>query len=204
MINMRLIVATLFVLFSHQFARADFVLHWSPPSQTSTGAPIRVDLFLDETGTSFINDFGISGASYQITLSGVGGLDVPVENINYDDMVDPTSNGTIATVVQTSILGVIGTMNTSKIGSFTINPTTTGTGSLSIQRLNPGFPGDFTVYTNSSFDQLVLDSTIIPAANFNFEFTAVPEPSSAVTLASLAALAILHRRVAASMKKRRQ
>ncbi|MEQ1824970.1 MAG: hypothetical protein ABL921_03460 [Pirellula sp.] len=108
-------------------------------------------------------------------------------------MINPTSNGTIATVVQTSILGVTGTMNSLNLGTFTINPTTFGTGSLSVSLLNPGFPGDFTVYTNNSFDQLVLDNTIVPAASFNFEFTAVPEPASIVPSILLAVLGILYR-----------
>ncbi|MCA9189722.1 MAG: hypothetical protein R3E01_36550 [Pirellulaceae bacterium] len=192
---MRYLITTVLLTLLAPNAQADLVLRWSPTSQSSVGTPIVVDLFLDETGTTFIQDFGVSGASYIVTHTGVGSLRIPIENFNFDDGVDPTSSMTMATVVQTSILGVTSPSGSLNIGTFTIDPTSFGTGSLSISLLNPGTPGDFTVYQNGSFDQLVLDNTdtIIRAPTFQYTFSAVPEPSSAWCLALVAVPVTLSR-----------
>jgi hypothetical protein len=190
---MRIHLGFLAILFATgNLANADYALRWSPSTINSTGAPIMVDLFLDETSPDTnLALFGAVGASYTVTLSGVGTLDVPIENPNFDDMNAPTSNGTVATVEQTSILGLPDVSGSLKIGTFAINPTTTGSGYLTISSF--GSSADFAVY-DSLFVSQVLDATILPAPTFDFSFSAVPEPGSIGTFASLACLKIWHRR----------
>ena len=184
------------MLILHNFAQADYALRWSPLAGTSTGAPITVDLFLDETGldTNLVN-FGAVGASYVVNLSGVGSLATPVANANFD-LASTSGSGASVTVEQTSIAGLVEPSGSLKIGSFTINPTGNGNGTLSLALF--GSLADFAVYDNANVPQ-VLDGTLFPAPSFaapsyNFSFTAVPEPGSIGTCTMLAAMGLFRRR----------
>ena len=164
--------------------QADYALRWSPTTGTSTGAPITVDLFLDETSPDTnLSNFGVVRASYKVSLNGVGTLDLPIENPNFDDSNPPTTTGTAATVEQASILGLPDISGSLKIGTSSVNSTMTGTGNLTLSLFGSG--ADFAVY-NGMFVSQVLDGLVVPAQPFNFSFTAVPEPGSIGTAASLA------------------
>ncbi len=190
-----LLYLVLVAAFTGQLALGDYALRWAPLSGTSTGNAISVDLFLDETVTTNIANFGVRGASYKVDLGvgSVGTIDVPVENLDFDDINPPSTTGSSATVEQTSFLGVTSASNSLKIGTFLINPTIVGTGSLVASFLNPGNLGDFVVIGGGG--DINLDPIIVfPAAPFTFEFTAVPEPTSILTAVSLASCAVYRRR----------
>lgn len=185
------ILTLLIALTTCQFVHADYALRWSPTSSSSTGAPITVDLFLDENSpdTNLAN-YGAAGATYDVYLAGVGSLSTPVGNPNFD-LATPTGSGSFVSLSQTSFLGLTA-MGSLKVGSFTINPTTNGMGNLTIS--TNGTLADFSVY-DSMFVPQVLDGSLYPTApTFNFSFSAVPEPSSALTAVSLGGIATFHRR----------
>jgi hypothetical protein len=191
-LRVQFIAVLIFTTFcSSHIALADYALRWSPTSGSSTGAPITVDLFLDETSPDMnLANFGAAGATYDVKLTGVGSLSVPVGNPSFD-LVSPTGSGSYVTLAQTSILG-LPAAGSLLVGSFTINPTMIGNGSLSI--MTNGTLADFGVY-DSMFNTQVLDGMVYNnPPTFNFTFVPVPEPSSAMLmLASLFGLARIRR-----------
>jgi len=186
-----ILVVLLCTIGTSRAALADYALRWSPTSGTSSGPAINVDLFLDETApdTNLVY-FGAVGVSYVVNLTGVGSLSAPVGNPGFDS-ITPSGSGTSVSLQQTSISGLTDAGGSLKIGSFTINQTVPGLGQLAVALFGSG--ADFSVYDNDLVPQ-VLDGQVIPAAKFDFEFTAVPEPSSLLIATSLACLGVWYRR----------
>lgn len=192
--NMRILFAfILIVIGTCPAVQAGYALRWSPMSGSSTGGTaINIDLFLDETplDTNLAN-FGAAGASYKVNLSGVGALQTPVGNPNFDLVDTSGSTPTQGSLQQTSILGLTSTGGSLKIGSFVIDPTSNGIGSLTAMLFGSG--ADFSIYDNAFMPQLQ-DGVLFPAPTFNYNFTAVPEPTSIGGIAAIAGFRILRRR----------
>jgi hypothetical protein len=187
---MRSLFAFLLTTLFCNVVQADFALRWSPLTSTSGGSPISVDLFLDETlPDTNLATYGASGVSYKVNLTGVGSLQTPVGNPNFD-LVTTSGSGASVTVEQTSILGLTSTAGGLKIGSFTIDPTIAGNGTLKVALFGSG--ADFGIY-DSTFVTQINDGVLIPAPDFNYSFTAVPEPDSLVACMSVGAIVALRR-----------
>ena len=185
---MRLVILFLAILTTCESANAGFLLSWTPTSSTSTvlgGAAISANLVLTETVTTNINDFGVAGGSFTVTRAGAGTLSLPVGNAAFDSS---TAGGTdpMRTLDQTSILGVGLGSNSVILGSFSITPTSIGTGTLTVSAF--GSPADIAVYTNNAGGSNTLSPGIFTTApTFAYTVTAVPEPAS-ILLVGLAGL----------------
>ncbi len=193
-INMRILFGFLLIVIStSSVLQADYALRWSPTSGSSSGGTaINVDLFLDESNpdTNLVN-YGAVGASYKVNLSGVGTLQTPVGNPNFDLVDTSGSTPTQGSLQQTSILGLTSAGGSLKIGSFVIDPTVNGNGSLTA--LLFGSAADFSIYNNAFIPQ-IQDGVLFPAPTFNYNFTAVPEPTSIGAISAIAGFRILRRR----------
>ncbi len=164
---------------------AGFSLSWSPVSGSSTGgSPIAVNLLLNETGTTDMTTWGLAGANVKVTRSGVGALTTPIGNVGlgFFDVADTTgSTASVGNLAQTSLDGAgIGSLGSLVLGTFTINPTIDGSGTLSVASLL-GNNDDLRVYTDGVGGSLDLaPGAFTGAPEFTFNFTAVPEPGSIV------------------------
>ena len=191
---MRVILALLVAAIATGSAQASTVLFFQPTSATTTtlgGPSITVDLILSETVTTNINDFGIAGASFTITRGGSGTIGTPIGNANFDNPNPAGGADPVVTLNQTSILGVGQGTSQVVLGSFVINASSAGNGTLSVSAF--GNPDDIAVYTDSlGLTILNLSPGIFTGvANFTYTITAVPEPSSAALLA-IAGFASIH------------
>ena len=175
-------------------ANAAAVLFFNPTSSTTTtvgGPAITVDLVLSETVTTNINQFGIAGASFQINRVGSGSLATPVGNAAFDASIAGGADPSV-TLNQTSIFGVGQGGSQVVLGSFLINATTAGSGTLSVSAF--GNPDDIAVYIDNLGGTLNLSPGIFTGvADFNYSITAVPEPSSAALLLLASASAAVHK-----------
>ncbi len=110
--------------------------------------------------------------------------------------VHPTAitDGNAAEFVQTqtNILGASHPSGSVLIGSFTINAVAPGPGQLAVDLLNIGT--DISVYVDNMFAVLPLDSLNLTAPTFNYNFTAVPEPSSIGGISAIICLRYWRRR----------
>ncbi len=183
---MKILIANLVVMvFCCCTADAALVLQFSPSGPVGpTAAPINVDLMLVDTtggvGVGDLANFGAAGASFRVNLSGVGSLSAPVGNAGFD-FITASGSGATVTLEQTSILGLLGSGGSLLVGSFTINPTAGGIGSLSVAAFGSG--ADFAVYdafsTPNTVDGQVFD--LPPVFNYTFSgAAAVPEPASMI------------------------
>jgi hypothetical protein len=160
---------------------AGYIFNWVATSANpSSGAPITVELYLNETAPDTnLQLFGAAGASYQIDLAGVGTLATPVGNPGFDGIIVNQVDADTFTVSQVSILGLTPTIPPNLlIGSFQINYSTDGNGTLTVSPFGSG--ADIAVYDNALVPQ-VLDGVLFPGAptfNFTFNTAAVPEPAS--------------------------
>jgi hypothetical protein len=189
---MRVILALLVAAIATASAQASTVLFFQPTSATTTvlgGPSITVDLILSETVTSNINNFGVAGASFTITRGGSGTIGAPVGNVAFD-ISNAGGADPVVTLDQTSILGIGQGSSQVVLGSFVINATSEGNGTLSVSAF--GGPNDIAVYTDNVGTLLTLSPGIFTGvANFTYTITAVPEPSSAALLA-IAGIASIH------------
>lgn len=177
-------------------AQAAFVLSWSPGSGTSiAGGPISVDLLLTETSTNFIDSFGLSNVGITVSrgLADVGTLATPIVSSAFSapffDSAVPGGADPSVTLSQQSLFGAgIGGGSTITLGSFTINPTIDGTGTLTVAGLL-GNDDDIAVYSDGAGTILNLTDPLginvfDTAPTFSYTFTgtvtAVPEPTSLV------------------------
>lgn len=189
---MRVILALLVAAIATGSAQASTVLFFQPTSATTTtlgGPSITVDLILSETVTTNINDFGVAGASFTITRGGSGTIGTPVGNVAFD-ISNAGGADPVVTLDQTSILGIGQGTSQVVLGSFVINASSAGNGTLSVSAF--GNPDDIAVYTDNLGTILSLSPGIFTGvANFTYTITAVPEPSSAALLA-IAGIASIH------------
>jgi hypothetical protein len=164
----------------------------SPTTTTLGGPAITVDLVLTETGTTNISQFGLAGASFNITRSGAGTLAAPTGNAAFDIAIAGGADPTVS-LNQTSIFGIGQGTSQVVIGSMLINASSVGSGSLSVSAF--GNPDDISVYTDDLGSLLNLSPDIFTGvADFTYTI-AVPEPSSAIlALAGLGALTMKRRR----------
>jgi len=184
----RFLICSLLLFGFAENAQASFILTWSGSNMSIGGAPIFATLTLTETVTTNISDFGLAGGSVAVTrnLAGVGTLASvtasPLGIAQFDTTYATAGSDPVLTINQTSFVGA-GIGSTSVVlGTFTINATVDGIGSLSVAGLNNA-ADDVSVYTDNIGGFLNLgtgtpDDVFASAPTFNYTFTAVPEPTS--------------------------
>lgn len=187
------------VLAVGQSSFAGYSLRWDATTPTtSTGAPINVNLYLEQTASdTTISQFGVSGATYIVNRTGSGIIGTVAPNNLFEGPGPggtPTAitDGNSAQVVQTSILGLPDPSGSVQIGSFSIHAMAPGLGQLVVDLL--GGTDDISVYTDNMFSQLGLTNLNLSSPTFNYNFTAVPEPTSIGGIGMIACLRVWCRR----------
>jgi hypothetical protein len=193
----------LFVSAMENVGYAGVMLRWSPTSASSSGSPINVDLFLEDSdANSDLSLYGAAGVSYVVNLSGVGTISSAIANPGFEGPFDDGSGNLIPKVTylgpfsvsieQTSIFGLTASSGSLLVGSFTINPSITGSGSLSVALFGSG--ADFGIYDSNYgvtvFDDRLFNCPLNPPPTFEYRFdqaqtSIVPEPTALLVNALL-------------------